>query len=890
MYPAESAKEDALTRESEFIALRNLAEAELGGGSDFSGRGAANPNSVPAGTENPEHQGPTSPLERLTQNGRSKLEGHEVDGVVILAAGLSTRLAPLSYERPKPLFRVLGEVLIERLIKQARQAGIPNAYIVVGHMKEQLFYLEDKFDVELIEATEYLTRNNHDSVLAAGDRILNAYICSSDQYFSDNPFHRRELSSTFSVIGEEGSAPGERVIIDSQNLITGRDATGLSSSWLLRGPAFLSAEDGRRLLHIIEEEYDRPGTKDKLWEELLLDHIGEFQIRPRVLRASQVYEFNRLDDLCRLDAAFLENVDSSILDNICKTLHCSRADIGAVRPLTAGLTNLSVVFSCRGAEYVYRHPGAGTDELVNREAETFALETAAELGLDTTFIYEDPREGWKLSRFIPDCESFDYANEHHVEMALGKLRQLHTSGKSSPWKFDFHAEAVRLTSLLRTERVPLPYDFETMEATIDSIADALDSASTEPVLCHNDFYGPNILIHDGDACVIDWEYAAMGDYGYDLGNFIAQGSGYSPQEALTILPFYFGRPADQNEKDHLISCTAIVGWYWYIWGLYKEYAGSPTGHWLRIWYNAAKQFGEAALLNAPNKNCASGDLSEMQFYALASIADDPRAPIDPPLFSELENAGLISSSGITNAGLKALEPYRAKRAIFFAAGFGSRMLPITVNTPKPLVRVWGVRIIDRLLDAVITAGIEEIYIIRGYLKDEFNQLLEKYPTITFIDNPQYDTTNNISSALLAKDLFEDAYVFESDLLLANPSLIQKYQYRSNYLAFPVEQTDDWCFAVDEGDIIKSIAKGSSRSCWQMVGASYWNAADGRRLAEDIPDVFNSSEEAKQIFWDDVALDRCPERYSIRVRQCDPSDIVEIDTFQELQELDRAYRI
>ena len=218
------------------------------------------------------------------------------------------------------------------------------------------------------------------------------------------------------------------------------------------------------------------------------------------------------------------------------------------------------------------------------------------------------------------------------------------------------------------------------------------------------------------------------------------------------------------------------------------------------------------------------------------------------------------------------------------------MLPITVNTPKPLVRVWGVSIIDRLLDAVITAGIEEIYIIRGYLKDEFTQLLEKYPTITFIDNPQYDTTNNISSALLAKDLFEDAYVFASDLLLANPSLIQQYQYRSNYLAFPVEQTDDWCFAVDEGDIIKGIAKGSSRSCWQMVGASYWNAADGRRLAEDIPDVFNSSEEAKQIFWDDVALDRCPERYSIRVRQCDPSDIVEIDTFQELQELDRAYRI
>ena len=80
------------------------------------------------------------------------------------------------------------------------------------------------------------------------------------------------------------------------------------------------------------------------------------------------------------------------------------------------------------------------------------------------------------------------------------------------------------------------------------------------------------------------------------------------------------------------------------------------------------------------------------------------------LWNELEEKGFIENKQITKKGLKVLEPYRVKRAIFIAAGFGSRLVPITLNTPKPLVRVKGVRIIDTLLDAVIAAGIEEIII------------------------------------------------------------------------------------------------------------------------------------------------------------------------------------
>ena len=141
----------------------------------------------------------------------------------------------------------------------------------------------------------------------------------------------------------------------------------------------------------------------------------------------------------------------------------------------------------------------------------------------------------------------------------------------------------------------------------------------------------------------------------------------------------------------------------------------------------------------------------------------------------IAKTGLLVAEGfITPAGLSALEPYRARRAVFIAAGFGSRLAPITFNTPKPLVRVHGIRIIDRLIDACLKAGIDEIYIVRGYLSELFDQLLYKYPMVHFLENPAYNEANNISSALVARYLLPNAYVFEADLLISNHPQVSLY--------------------------------------------------------------------------------------------------------------------
>ena len=255
------------------------------------------------------------------------------------------------------------------------------------------------------------------------------------------------------------------------------------------------------------------------------------------------------------------------------------------------------------------------------------------------------------------------------------------------------------------------------------------------------------------------------------------------------------------------------------------------------------------------------------------------------VMNELVALGYVENGNITDKGVEALDPYRAKKAVFIAAGFGSRMVPITINTPKPLVRVHGVRIIDHLIDACLGAKINEIYIVRGYLAEQFDQLLYKYPMIKFLDNPFYNEANNISSALVARHMLSNAYVFEADLLLSNHAIIKKYHYTSDFLAIRKEQTDDWCFNVKDGVIVEEKVGGEN--CWQMVGISYWNQNDGRKLSDDISAVY-SSPGGKERYWEQVPLVYCKDHYAVRVRECFDEDIVEIDTFNELKQIDKTY--
>ena len=231
--------------------------------------------------------------------------------------------------------------------------------------------------------------------------------------------------------------------------------------------------------------------------------------------------------------------------------------------------------------------------------------------------------------------------------------------------------------------------------------------------------------------------------------------------------------------------------------------------------------------------------------------------------------------------------FTAEKAIILAAGFGSRMVPVTLDTPKPLVKVKGKRIIDTLLDSLLEAGIDDITIVRGYKKEQFDQLLDKYPMLKFIDNPLFDSTNSISSAIAALDLLKGGcYICEADLLIANPEVIRKYHVSSDYLGSFARETSDWCLR--EVDGYATDYKQGGTECFNCYGISFWTPEDCDKLRKDILDVWNS-EGGRDVFYEFVPLVLRKDNYKVKIHECQKADVVEIDSFQELIAIDPTYK-
>lgn len=229
-----------------------------------------------------------------------------------------------------------------------------------------------------------------------------------------------------------------------------------------------------------------------------------------------------------------------------------------------------------------------------------------------------------------------------------------------------------------------------------------------------------------------------------------------------------------------------------------------------------------------------------------------------------------------------------KRAIIMAAGTGSRMNPVTLETPKPLVRVNGVRMIDTVILALHANGIREIYIVIGYLKEQFEQLKTDYPNITLIENPYYDTCNNISSLYVARDYIEDALILDGDQIIYNSAILEPQFERSGYNCIWTEQeTDEWLLTV-ENDIVQSCSRTGGRYGWQLYSVSRWTSEDGKRLKRHLEIEFDEKKN-RQIYWDDVALFCYPTAYKLGIHEMKAEDIIEIDNLSELAEIDSSYK-
>ena len=532
---------------------------------------------------------------KITDTGLEALEPYRVNNAVILAAGASTRFIPLSLEQPKGLFEVKGEKLIERQIQQLQDAGIKNITIVLGYKKEMFYYLEDKYGVNFIINESFNIKNNIESLYLAKEKLRNTYICVSDSYFVENPFNQYEYQTFNAGISIKKKTNEMYVDIDENGKIIMMEKYR-DSGKVLFGHSFWNEDFSNAFIKLMEADRTVGKYNQSFWEWMVKDNLNNLpSFYFKEYEEGNIYEFDYFEDLRRFDSQYQGHTHSEIIHNIKLIFRCDEEDIVNFRNVNEGMTNTSFIFEINGMDYIYRHPGDGTDSIISRKNEKNSLIKAKEIGIDPTYIYADINEGWKISVFISEFREPDYNSFKDSKKIISVLRKLHGSGIKVDYGMDPWKDSLKIEKLLRKKAPECFEKNEKLKRKIELLYKKTAGDGVEKCFCHGDTYKSNWMIKpDGNVILIDWEYSGYSDPGIDVGYYIVDAM-YDFDEAERFIKEYLQDSYTEKRYYHFWAYTAIIAYYWYVWALYRESCGAVMGDALINWRDMAEKYADHIL-------------------------------------------------------------------------------------------------------------------------------------------------------------------------------------------------------------------------------------------------------------------------------------------------------
>lgn len=300
-----------------------------------------------------------------------------------------------------------------------------------------------------------------------------------------------------------------------------------------------------------------------------------------------------MNDIQTTGGIYTAEIREVITKNIVTVFNCEEKEIEELVPVQAGMTNIVLSFKYNGGKYIYRHPGLGSEALVDRGRETIMQAVVAQAGIDNTLVAMDVEKGWRISRFI-EHRDFDYHNLNDMVRAVMLFQELHKVPSRVRWNFDVIQKADEIKAQIAPEFYGNYEAFDDIRKRCYELYKFAKYDGIQNCYIHGDARDVNFLINKEEIYLIDWEYGGYGDPGFDIGSYVCGGE-HTAEDIDRILFTYFRRTPTEKQKRHFYAYIAITGWFYMHWTMLKESKGQVVGIHKKLWYEYARDYSKIAL-------------------------------------------------------------------------------------------------------------------------------------------------------------------------------------------------------------------------------------------------------------------------------------------------------